>query len=746
MAELAQSSKHDAMSVRGESEAAMIDTLRPVAGLLAALFLCFVPFDLVHKPAHASWLSAALDVSTGCLWGLLHLALRRRLIPPRGAHLATALMAWATASSALVDLVAVPDPIYAAYLVLIIVGTGSVTYSLGWLLLTDAVLLGAWAPLAWKATSGSDFGNIAVCLLSSVVISVGVQAARRRIRLKLASESAQRQATQEALAARERHFRSMIEDAWDIIAILDPQGVLTYVNPAVTASLRYKPEELTGRSLLPIVHADDGASLLDELGRVASPGEPRVIELRLSDRDGQWHIMEVCLKAVEGPQGRHFVANIRDITLRRELEARIARADRMASIGMLAAGVAHEINNPLTYVYANLDFLKDQLPGVFEEASLLQANGFRALQSCGANADTLAELTRRGDRIAELAGSVMECIRDAGEGCERVALIVRDMKGYAHIRDEAESAVEMRDIIEAALKMAQNEIRFRARIVRDYDDVPPVLVNETRLCQVFLNLVLNAAQAIDEGNVAHHAIRVRTFCEGDQVVGEIADTGKGIAPEHLNRLFNPFFSTKPAGVGTGLGLSISDKIVRSYGGKIEVLSQAGRGTQVRVRLPRAKAALAGSGSTAVKPSTAGAASGRARVLVVDDEPRVRASIERVLRREHEVQLAESGAAAIALLKRDAAFDVILSDLVMPEVSGAEFYQWVLANEPRLAPRMVFMTGAVFTRRIAEFLASVSNPTLDKPLKFDALLALIDRMIRAAAEKADREPAGALGLG
>jgi signal transduction histidine kinase len=232
----------------------------------------------------------------------------------------------------------------------------------------------------------------------------------------------------------------------------------------------------------------------------------------------------------------------------------------MASIGSLAAGVAHEINNPLSFTLSNVRFIRDELKVLLEEGSAPDR-----------------------ERLKE----VLEASEEALTGADRVGEIVADLRRFARGDDGKKGPVNLHAVLDLCGSIARSQLRHRAQLVKAYGDVPPVQGSESRLGQLFLNLIINAAQAIPEGGDAKaHEVRLTTWREGaDQVVVEVRDTGVGIPPEHLHRLFGPFFTTKPAGVGTGLGLSISHGIVKGMGGRITVESEPGRGTAFRVFLP-----------------------------------------------------------------------------------------------------------------------------------------------------------------
>ncbi len=283
--------------------------------------------------------------------------------------------------------------------------------------------------------------------------------------------------------------------------------------------------------------------------------------------------------------------------------------------------------------------------------------------------------------------------------------------------------MNVHDVLESTLRLAWNEVRHRAELVKEYGDIPPVTADESRLGQVFLNLVVNAAQAIPEGNARHHRIGIRTSVdERGRVAIRFSDTGPGIPRELRADLFTPFFTTKPAGVGTGLGLAICQRIVHSFGGEITVESELGRGTAFCVLLPPAPAAVAPPIADA-SPSVSTAQ--RARVLTVDDDHLVTVAIGRVLGRDHDVTTVDNAQAALDLLASGARYDVVLCDLMMPQISGMDFFRLLERDYPEQAARVVFVTGGAFTPLAREFLDGVTNPRLDKPFDSLALRSLVN---------------------
>jgi CheY-like chemotaxis protein len=275
--------------------------------------------------------------------------------------------------------------------------------------------------------------------------------------------------------------------------------------------------------------------------------------------------------------------------------------------------------------------------------------------------------------------------------------------------------------------MAWNEIRHRARLAREYAATPPVLANESRLGQLFLNLIMNAAQAIPEGRAEENVIRLTTGTDpAGAVVVSVADTGVGMAPEVKQRLFTPFFTTKPVGVGTGLGLAICRRIVAELGGEIAVESGAGKGSVFRVTLPASPRETPAESPAASAPVRAAR---RGRVLVVDDEPSVSTAIRRTLALDHDVSAAASGVEALALLRSGARFDVILCDLMMPQMTGMDLHRELAGLAPEMAAQMIFVTAGAFTPAARRFLDEVPNLRVDKPFEPQHLRALVNERVR-----------------
>ncbi|MGE0323304.1 MAG: ATP-binding protein [Polyangiaceae bacterium] len=372
-----------------------------------------------------------------------------------------------------------------------------------------------------------------------------------------------------------------------------------------------------------------------------------------------------------------------NISTRKTMEGKLREADRMAAVGTLAAGVAHEVNNPLAYIIANLSFAEEKLRQSPEQAEALEA------------------------------------VVEAHQGIERVRQVVSDLKTFTH-DDQKPQSVKVAQVIHATVKIASAQIRHRAQLEVTAGRNERVLATETRLSQVLLNLLVNAAQAIPEDRAGRISITSRV--QNAEVWLEVSDNGVGIPAELVDRVMDPFFTTKPVGVGTGLGLSVCKNIVESYHGSLEVESEPGVGTTMRIRLP-----LHRSGGSATRRAISPRQHGpRRRVMVIDDDPMILRSLKRVLN-GHDLTLMPGGREALAHLAQDQSFDIILCDLMMPNVTGMDVYKTLSQESPELAKRIVFLSGGAVTPQAQRLLQEAPNRRYEKPLS----PAELDEILRSA---------------
>jgi len=506
---------------------------------------------------------------------------------------------------------------------------------------------------------------------------VGIWTAIRRYRLMTISAS----------VAGEDIVRTMA----DALLLTSMEGEILVANPAAAGLFDQEQEALVGQkvaTLFPDTPLFAGHQLAMSLQ--AEPIQAMEILVGGGVETGRTLSISASLVRDANDRPAGVAILMRDISEQVRMHRQLARAEqaaqtgRLASVGMLAAGVAHEINNPLTYVLGNLQVTSE-----------------------------LLEELDGGEADEELVEEMKECMLEADEGARRVATIVTDLKSFARVGDEKTEQVEVEELLDRSLQMTLNQIKYRAQVEKEYSETPLVAVNEGQLCQVFVNLLVNAAQAIPEGAVQDNKITLRTAMADGRVQVEVEDTGSGIPDELKDRLFDPFFTTKEPGVGPGLGLSISQNIVGKFGGRIEVRDGAQGGTVFSIWLPAANANEGPStGEFKLEPTPVRAGG---RILVVDDEPVIGRLVRRILGKRHEVVVAHSGQEAMDLLKQDQGFDLILTDLMMPAVSGMDLFSWMEQNEPELAARALFITGGAFTAQSREFIDKHHPRVLFKPL-------------------------------
>ena len=489
------------------------------------------------------------------------------------------------------------------------------------------------------------------------------------------------------------------------VLLLDAEGAVASFNRRAAELLSKSERELSGARLAALVPPH----VVSEVEALVAASGASGASLPLSVELGEKTVLELTVAQVMSPAAeRGVMVLIHDVSERaraaREkegLRAEVESAQRLASLGMLAAGVGHEINNPLTYVMGNVQYVLDRLV----------AEG-----SQGRGATELVQL-----------------LRDALDGTNRIRSIVRDLRTFARLESEAHAAVEIPEVVDTALSIVSNELRHRARVVKRYQTVEPVRGDSARLGQVFLNLLTNAAQAIPDGHSESNEVRIAIEQSAPgRLVVVIEDTGEGIPSDAIGKIFEPFFTTKAVGEGTGLGLSICQRIVAEHQGSIGVESRPGAGSTFRVTLPTLpREPVAEQPPLAPKPG-----SERRKVLVVDDEQAVLRLVALVLGDVHDVTVVRSGEAAVAKIHAGERFDVVLCDVMMPTMAGPEVYERILALDPAQAGRIAFMSGGVFSLEARTVLDRLPNERLDKPFRAEQLHELVNRLTAAARAPED----------
>jgi signal transduction histidine kinase len=487
-----------------------------------------------------------------------------------------------------------------------------------------------------------------------------------------------------ATKAAERGRQRLLDAIPDLVAIVRRDGQVAVAKEAQDSAAHLTLAEVRGPKL---------SAAIEESFRTPSPivFEHEVVFDRVP------RLREVHVRAISDDEA---VVIVRDVTAQRLLTSQLMVADRMASLGTLAAGVAHEINNPLAYVIANLSFIEEELRTSVRENAPVP--------------------------ISDLLGTIAE----SNEGLARMAVIVKDLKTFSRPDEETAVDVDVDRLLDRVLAMARNELKYRTHVEKTYGKVSPVRANEARLGQVFLNLIVNAAQALDATRFERNVIRIRTGTLEGKVVIEVADNGPGIPPEHRTRVFDPFFTTKPVGVGTGLGLAICLGIVKSLSGEIQLESAVGVGTIFRVILPATKA-IANPERTSFGQIPIRAAS--RRILAIDDDPLILSALGKLLR-DHEVIPCKSAFEALHRFESGEQFDLVLCDVMMPHMTGVELYEAVARRWPGEEKQIAFMTGGAVTVETRTFLERTNATVLEKPFTPGAVQDCLQRLSGAKVSR------------
>jgi two-component system cell cycle sensor histidine kinase/response regulator CckA len=492
------------------------------------------------------------------------------------------------------------------------------------------------------------------------------------------------------LARADANFLHLLDEVPDAI-VVHRDNRIRYANDSALKLFGYARADVIGRSPFDFVSPRFRLLVAERiLQTYVKHGVASEIEERLLHSSGREIPVEVIGIPVLFEGQLSTLVHMRDISMRKQLEVRLRAADRLANVGLIAASVAHEVNNPLTYALWNLDLLAARLERTPSAGDLDEINALLAT---------------------------------ARDGVARAASVARDVKVFSGAERTARTRVDIHRVLDSCANLVRSDMRGRVRLVKDYGEIPPVLGNETRIAQVLLNLVANAVQAIPDDERRGHEVTFTTQLQDGHVVVSIHDTGIGIPPELREMIFEPLFTTKQR--GSGLGLSISRALVAEEHGTLSFDSEVGRGTTFTLELPAAARS-----EPPIRESRQPRTNGK-RILVVDDEPNLAATLAMILDR-HVTTIASSGREALAILADGPAFDVVLCDLSMDDVDGMELFAQIRAQNPALASRVIFLTGGPTSDRAAAFLDAVPNRRLEKPFDPDTLLDAVDYVSRESS--------------
>jgi PAS domain S-box-containing protein len=481
---------------------------------------------------------------------------------------------------------------------------------------------------------------------------------------RLAEQVERRQGAERAL----RLAYEAVEQAVESIDVVDAGGRVVFSNGAAARLRGVTREAAVGRRWEAFF--DHPPEWWVDLWRRLRTERTVEVALRIH-QDGETIPVAASLVHFELEGEEHCIATVRDV---RE-QLRVEATERLASLGTLAAGVAHEINNPLAYVLGNLAFVRESL---------------------------------ESPAFGEVGDEERRALAEAIHGSERVRDVVRSLRAYSRPGHGPRVRIDVAAELSGALRLVGNTIRHRARVVEQLGDVPDVFARPNELGQVFVNLLVNAGQAIRPDSDGDGEIVVRCYTAPDgRVSVEVADNGVGIPPEVQHRVFEPFFTTKPIGDGTGLGLSICQGIVLRLGGVIAFESEPGVGTRFTVYLPAAGAEKDAAKAAEVAPP-------EGLIMVLDDDPAVTRALARMLGRSAEVAVETVPETALLRLAKAPYPDAIVCDVMMPGLSGPSFHERLMALDPALARRVVFITGGAVNDTIAAAVAATGQPCVEKP--------------------------------
>ncbi len=397
-----------------------------------------------------------------------------------------------------------------------------------------------------------------------------------------------------------------VDHATVAVVWITPNGSLAYANEAACELVRYSRAEMMALGMYDI---EVGVTQASWALNWAYIKERRhyTNETRVRTKGGAVLPLEATMNYLEFDGREYAIAYVRDVSERKRAEQNLSesyqklkesnrkleemyhqllQSEKLASIGQLAAGVAHEINNPIAFVGANLSTLQEYVTGLLQLIAMYE----RAEPQLAGQAETLAQLERLRKHIdlAHLRSDVRDLLAESQDGVQRVRRIVQDLKDFSRVGEAGRQSFDLHPGLDSTLNIVKNELKQKAEVVREYGELPSIEGVPAQINQVFLNLLVNAGQAIENDG----RIVIRTGHEAEWVWVEVEDSGRGIPADNMTRIFEPFFTTKPVGMGTGLGLSLSYGIVAQHGGRIDVTSQVGKGSTFRVWLPvRSSAAV-----------------------------------------------------------------------------------------------------------------------------------------------------------
>ena len=523
-------------------------------------------------------------------------------------------------------------------------------------------------------------GALAATVAAVLVMGEFVIRRERRGVVMLKSELGQRQKAEQALTVSESRFRQLFDDAPIGYQEVDVAGRITRVNQTELAMLGYQSDEILGKPVWSLMADQKKARQIigSKIEGARSPGGAYELGIRRKDGTTVPALLEDRLIQDETGEVTGLRSTIHDITEQKKTEQQISEAGRLSSLGELAAGVAHEINNPLTEVMGFSEMLMEQ----------------------------------------DLPEQAARYVKRINAGSQRAARIGKKLLDFARKREPTKQYVHVPDFLTKALELKQLGPEIEVETRWSENDLPNTLVDEHQMTQVVINLLSNSEHALRDRAGTGRIVLGASYNDG-RVRISVTDNGPGIAPEHLHNIFDPFFTTKQVGDGTGLGLSLCYGIVRQHGGEIWAESTVGEGTTINVELPIISVEFVDDHQLDDVPVNGNGRS-KQKILVVDDEPGIRDLLLDMLSRDgHKVDQAADGGQATGMIAKNT-YDCIIMDLKMPKVSGQGLYERLAKVDPALADRVIFITGDTIAPDTKEFLERTHNPVVNKPFNLKEL--------------------------
>ena len=502
----------------------------------------------------------------------------------------------------------------------------------------------------------------------------------------------------------ETQSRLLLARATDGIVVVDGSGAVVFVNPAACG----------------LFGVESAAAFQQILGEnVPEQGRPAVYGVELAN-GATSSVTGTAIASMWDGQEATIVQLQPTLTpsVPPALGPRVPE-DRLRAIGRLAAGLAHEVNNPLTFVLANLESLRESHQIVRRFVRKLRVD----LAEDGEISPKAFEQVTEEANLEEVMDDVADMLTDCNKGMHRIQDIARSLGTFSRAGDEQAELIDLGRVVDDACAMVFNQIRYRARLVKRFEPIPMVAAYPGRVAQALVNMLTNAVEAIDGGAYEKHRIVVSTRLENEDVIISISDTGVGIDDGDEARIFTPGFTTKAHEGGMGVGLSLCKRVAEEHGGRVEAHRLPEQGTRFELIIPTDTGLQPIERKRESRPISEAPVT-RSRILIIDDDAMVLSALRRRLRRRYETVTVLGGVEALARLAEDSDFDAIICDLMMPEVDGKSFYDTIQQRHPELVDRVVFMSGGAFTPRLRRFAASVSNPVLQKPVTREHLESML----------------------